>query len=113
VNQMSQRWNHIRNQGNNKAPAAPCARRSSYRLARRSPYDAEGKNDGVSRTGIEHVSILEWFHGERLGSARLPPASSGFRVPNFEKRRAGGLEKSTPPAWRFCFCRRAVLIVFR
>jgi hypothetical protein len=27
--------------------------------------------------------LLEWFHGERLGSARLPPASSGFRVPNF------------------------------
>lgn len=59
------------------------------------------------------LNVIEWFHGERLGSARLPPASSGFRVPNFEKRRPGGWEKSTPPAWRFCFCRRAVLIVFR
>ena len=41
-----------------------------------------------------------WFHGGRLGGARLPPASSGLRVPNFERRRAGGGENSTPPALR-------------
>ena len=46
-----------------------------------------------------HGSIV-WFHGGRLGGARLPPASSGLRVPNFERRRAGGGEKNTPPACR-------------
>jgi hypothetical protein len=41
--------------------------------------------------------LLVWFHGGRLGGARLPPASSGLRVPNFERRRAGAGEKSTAP----------------
>ena len=46
------------------------------------------------------LESLVWFHGGRLGGARLPPASSGLRVPNFERRRAGGGEKNTPPACR-------------
>jgi hypothetical protein len=49
------------------------------------------------RRGPIGATPLEWFHGGRLGGARLPPASSGLRVPNFERRRAGGGEKNTPP----------------
>ena len=60
-------------------------------------------SDVTGGSGGASPPALEWFHGERLGSARLPPASSGFRVPNFEKRRVGGLEKSTPPAGDFVF----------
>ena len=79
MNQMSQRWNHIRNQGNNKAPAAPCARRSSYRLARRSPYDAEGKNDGVSsdrhRTRLNTTAFVGTLEDGYIRKVPLPRVS--------------------------------------